>query len=80
MKITQIPLNQVHSEKTLRALPRKEKEQDMFSYEAFNLVPARQLYIPNTFLQNVKMKRGDHFSLKKMNETKNERNNNVGNS
>lgn len=41
----------------------------MFSYEAFNLVPARQLYIPNTFLQNVKMKRGDHFSLKKMNET-----------
>ena len=69
MKITQIPLNQVHSEKTLRALPRKEKEQDMFSYEAFNLVPARQLYIPNTFLQNVKMKRGDHFSLKKMNET-----------
>lgn len=27
------------------------------------------MYIPNTFLQNVKMKRGDHFSLKKMNET-----------
>lgn len=67
MKITQIPKEQVREDKNISLLSRSFKESEMFEYEAVDLVPVRQLYIPRTFLKKAKMERGDHFTLRKMN-------------
>lgn len=70
IKITMIPKENICKNKTLRSLSKKEKTKEMFEYDAEvkKLLHGRQLYVPITFLRNVKMRRGDHFDIKMENE------------
>lgn len=68
MRITQIPVEDIHQDRLLKNLMNQDKEQDVFEYDAYCLVPKQQLTIPRMFLKKSNMRRGDHFTLKKVNE------------
>ena len=68
MKISKIPINQVQQDQCLKNLSKREMEKEYFFYDELKLVRRKQLYIPPAFLENTSMYRGDHFTLKKVDD------------